>query len=71
MANYRRNVVNVGKRDDVAEMAANLALISAAPELLAALEMIIKTVDDFGSLNNPHWKGWEQAHAAIFKANKR
>ena len=42
MANYRRNVVNVGKRDDVEEMAANLSLCAAAPELLAAL---IKAVD--------------------------
>ena len=38
MANYRRNVVNIGKRDNIGEMAANLSLCAAAPELLAALE---------------------------------
>ena len=40
MDNYRRNVVNIGKRDNVGEMAANLSLCAAAPELLAALEKI-------------------------------
>ena len=43
MANYRRNVVNIGKRDNIGEMAANLSLCAAAPELLAALEAMLVT----------------------------
>ena len=44
MGNYRRNVVSVGKRDNAEDMAANLRLCAAAPELLEALEMVAEYV---------------------------
>ena len=47
---------------------ANARLISAAPELLAALENIVIQMNNYGSLNNLSWEGWEKARAAISKA---
>lgn len=67
MANYRRNVVNAGKRDDVEEMAANLALCAAAPELLAALERVLECHRLKISLDT-NAGAVEQARAAIAKA---
>lgn len=79
MANYRRNVVNVGKRDNAEEMSANLALCSAAPELLAALEALCAWHSHEALTGLPHgapvasWapsfdKTVKMVHAAIAKA---
>ena len=65
MANYRRNVVNIGKRDNVEEMAANLSLCAAAPDLLAAAERVLKMLPAYGIYSE---SGVDELRAAIAKA---
>jgi len=66
MENYRRNIAMAGKLDNPDEMAGNAALISAAPDLLAACEAVAALMDGQGRRNLPEVAG--MARAAIKKA---
>lgn len=73
--NYVTIAEGLGANDDVDEIAANLCLLSAAPELLQAaknaladLEGILPEFEPSGDREHPAWQTIDELKAAIAKA---